>query len=377
MSSIGQTRGPWERYGWLMAAIWMVFLFYPASSLVASPAPLGPRAIGWAGLLAFAVSYIAGFIVGMRSGWAEPSPAAARLYGLAVLCAAATIPAIGWEATSFLPFLMSFASYVFNRVWHWVATIAALAIMLFETALELARGAAPSWTLLAIVVMMGAVNTVTTWLLDRSKAADALRMELVTSEEREAVARDVHDLLGHSLTVVKLKAELAARLLERDPAAARAELEEIVRLTGEAIAGVRGTVTGLRSEGLAQQLATSRAALESAGIETEVRGDAAMLSPAQSLPAAWIVREATTNILRHSGAARVLIEIAPGTVVVEDDGIGRAGAQGRPGNGQRGMAERAAAAGAVLRIGPGGTGRGTRRGEERDGRIGTRVSVTW
>jgi two-component system sensor histidine kinase DesK len=192
-------------------------------------------------------------------------------------------------------------------------------------------------------------------------AADELRVELATSEERESVARDVHDLLGHSLTVVKLKAELAARLVDRDPDRARAELAEIVRLTGEAISGVRGTVTGLRADGLAAQVQASRAALDSAGISAEVAGDAGAISPAQSLPASWILREATTNILRHAHAKHVRIGIEPGTVIVEDDGVG---IRAKAGNGLRGMAERAAAADAVLRV-------------ERSSAGGTRVSVTW
>lgn len=390
------TQGTWERYGWLMAAVWMVFLFFPANALVASSAPLVLLALGWVGLACFAASYLVGFIVGMRAGWAQPSRAAVWLYAVALLCAAATVPAIGWEATSFLPFLMSFASYNFARVWHWVATGAALAIIVLEVAVDLAAHETPPWTLLAIVAMMAAVNTVTTWLLDRSQAEDELRMELATSEEREAVARDVHDLLGHSLTIVKLKTELAMRLIERDPAAARAELEEIARLTGEAIAGVRATVTGLRSSGMAEQLRASREVLESGGIAVEIAGDAGSLSPAQSIPAAWVLREATTNILRHSGAGRVRIAVEPGTVVVEDDGAGVGLGAASRGHGLRGMAERASAAGAVLCVEPvrggahsgaGGEGSAEAEGEgppaaehegsPTGGARGTRVSLTW
>jgi two-component system sensor histidine kinase DesK len=225
----------------------------------------------------------------------------------------------------------------------------------------LLTNAESEFVLLAIIVMMFAVNSLTVWLISRSITADELRLDLATSEERESIARDVHDLIGHSLTVVKLKAELAMRLIEKDPAAARNELEEIARLTSEAIAGVRGTVTGLRSEGLAAQLRASRAALESAGVTVTVAGDPAALSPAQSLSAAWILREATTNVLRHARATRVRVSFEPGTVTIEDDGVG---AKGRTGNGVRGMTERASAAGATLRIGEGSSS-------------GTVVSLTW
>ena len=120
-------------------------------------------------------------------------------------------------------------------------------------------------------------------------------------------------------------------------------------------------VTGLRAEGLAEQVQSSRAALESTGVTVTVVGDPGALSPAQSLPAAWILREATTNVLRHAGATRVGISFEPGTISVEDNGVG---AKGRSGNGVRGMAERASAAGATLRIGEGKNG-------------GTAVSLTW
>lgn len=335
----------------------MVFLIYPTIELVSSTAAVAWRVLGWAALVGFAGLYVVGFVLGMRGEWRRPTPAVRLIFGATILCALLTVPAIGLQATSFAPFIMAYASYgMVSNVWHWTVNAAGVVLV---GSVTLATGA--GFPLLAIVVLLAVVNTVNTWLIDRSIAADALQMELATSEEREAVARDVHDLLGHSLTVVKLKAELAARLVEHDPDRARAELEEIVRLTGDAVAGVRGTVTGLRSEGLTAQLGASRAALESAGVAVEVTGDTAAISPAQSLSAGWILRETTTNILRHAGATSVRIAIEPGTVVVEDDGIGiRAG----PGNGLRGMAERATAAGAKLRVEPATAG-------------GTRVSLTW
>lgn len=356
-------RSPWQRYGWLMSVIWLAFLYYPGMSLYESGADAWLRGLGWAALVAFVASYLAGFILGMRRGWHDPTPFVRGLFFAAVGCAALTIPAIGWDFTGFVPFVMAYASYVLGPRWHWAMAGCGLAIIAAHLVVALATGGEPPWMLLGIVLVMVAVNSINVWLIGRSIASDELRMELATSEERESIARDVHDLLGHSLTVVKLKTELAMRLLDKDPAAARAELEEISRLTGEAIAGVRGTVTGLRAEGLAQQLGASRSALESAGVSVTVSGEASALSPAQSLTAGWILREATTNVLRHARARNVRIAVEPGTMTIEDDGVGIGE---KPGNGLRGMAERAAAAGAVLRIGP---------GEATGG--GTRVGLTW
>lgn len=359
-----EVHGPWQRYGWLMSVIWLVFLYFPIRSLVAVSAHGALLVAGWLGIVLFTLAYFVGFVLGMRVGWRRPTRLVMGLYLLAIGGAALTIPAIGWEAASFLPFLMSYAAYCIGTRWHWGAVIASIVIMTFDTVFALARSEQPSWLLIGIVLMMAAVNTINTWLIDRSIATDELRMELATSEERESVARDVHDLLGHSLTVVKLKAELAMRLMERDPAAARTELEEVVQITGEAISGVRSTVTGLRVSGFEEQLGESRAALESAGVSLTVSGESAALSPAQSLTAAWILREATTNVLRHASAAGVRVSVEPGTLRVEDDGVGIRG-RGRAGNGLRGMSERAAAAGAELQV--------SRRG---DG-PGTRVSLTW
>lgn len=359
------TQGGWERYGWLMGAIWLVFLFFPGRALVQSEAAPMALAVGWAGLVAFAATYLAGFIAGMRTSVGESCRLTQALFWAALACALLTVPAIGWGATSFTPFLMSYASYVLSRRWHWTVVVAGVGIVVFEVASATTRGATPPWGLLWIVGLMAIVNTINTWLITRSVRADELRLELATSEERESVARDVHDLLGHSLTVVKLKAELAARLIDQDPAAASRELDEIVRLTTEAIAGVRSTVTGLRAEGLAEQLGASAAALRSAGITMDVRGSATALSPAQAIPAAWVLREATTNILRHAGASRVVVDLAPGTLTIEDDGAGLDGSHPvEPGNGLRGMRERAAAAGAELALDSGAL-------------HGTKVSLTW
>lgn len=359
LASSERVRGPWERWGWLMAVVWLIFLVYPVIALLRSTAPLGWLVLAWSATLAFAALYVTGFVVGMRGGWNRPEPIVSAIFWMLVACALATAPAIETQALSFLPFLMSYASYGLARTWHWIVNAAAIALAFAVILLTDRLGS--HLQLLAVMGMLVVVNTINVWLIGRSVAAEELRVQLATTEERAAVARDVHDLLGHSLTVIKLKAELASRVVEQDPRRARAELDEIVRLAAEAIGGVRTTVTGLRNPELAAQLAASARTLESAGLEVETSGGADALSPAQALPAAWVLREATTNILRHADARRVRIELAPGTIAIADDGRG---VRREHGNGLRGLAERAHAAGATLRVdaAPGG---------------GTKVSMTW
>lgn len=357
----GPAKDPWARYGWLMAAIWLVFLFYPIVVLLRHESPVEWEVLAWVGLAAFVAVYLAGFQVAMGKGSPRSEPIAVQWWCFAalILCVLLTVPALKFDIVSFLPFLMSFASYGLTRRMHWI-TLGACVVLVVS--LSLLSGRLMNYlSVVLIVVLLGAVNTVSTFLIRRTAEADVLALSLATSQERESVARDVHDLMGHSLTVVKLKAQLARRLVDVDPERAKAELADIEAITGEAIAGVRATVTGLMGEGLAPQLDASRAALGTAGVALIVEGDPAALSPAQGLPAGWILREATTNVLRHSGASRVRVRVLPGGISVEDDGVGLCS---EAGNGLRGMAERASLSGGVFTVGESEWG-------------GAKVEVTW
>ncbi|MDT0156522.1 sensor histidine kinase [Microbacterium sp. ARD32] len=359
----GAPKSPWDRFGWLMAVIWLVFLVYPVLALLESVAPVMWIIVAWVAMAAFVVLYVVGFMHGLCAGGglgrAPGRPAQWLFFAGLIVCAALSIPAEGGVALSFLPFIMSFASYGLNRIAHWTTFTVAVALTL---GWMLISGDVQSYiSILAIVLLLGVVNTVSTWLILRSADAERLSLELATSEGREAVARDVHDLIGHSLTVVKMKAQLARRLIDTDPERAKTELADIEALAAEAISGVRSTVAGARAASLTEQLAASSAALKSAGVSPAVDGEPGALSPAQGLTASWILREATTNILRHAQATRATVTLRPGMLAVQDDGRGMSGHEG---NGVRGMRERAAAAGAQFQLSQPPTG-------------GTRVEVTW
>jgi two-component system sensor histidine kinase DesK len=192
---------------------------------------------------------------------------------------------------------------------------------------------------------------------------------LAVAEERERFARDLHDLLGHSLSVIALKAELAGRLLPHQPQQAADHVAELESVAREALAEVREAVSGYRQPTLAGELAGARMALEAAGIETRVRTPAAELPPDVEAVLAWAVREGTTNVIRHSGAQRCTIALAGGrdgsgaSLEISDDGRGADG-DGGNGNGLAGLRERAA-----LLAGHVETGR------RRDGGFRLRVTV--
>ena len=187
---------------------------------------------------------------------------------------------------------------------------------------------------------------------------------LAALAERERIGRDLHDLLGHTLSLVALKSDLAGRLVERDPAAARGEIEAVSRVAREALAQVRSAVSGIRSAGIAAELASAKLLLECDGVslrhDWDERGLVGGVLPAGvENTLALVVREAVTNVQRHAhaGSAEVLLRSEGEGVLlrVSDDGCGGAIA---PGNGLDGMRERVEALGGRLRV-DSARGRGT------------------
>lgn len=188
---------------------------------------------------------------------------------------------------------------------------------------------------------------------DRAREATTLRIanarveHLATVAERERIARDLHDLLGHSLTSVVLRAQLAQRLAPTDPGRAATEVAAIERTAREALAEVRAAVSGWKHASLDAELATAHTALAVVGVDVTVRRDPELvLVPSTESALALALREATTNVARHAGArhCRVDICVHDGQVrlVVHDDGVGGAGPEG---NGLTGLRERIAVLG--------------------------------
>lgn len=176
---------------------------------------------------------------------------------------------------------------------------------------------------------------------------------LAVGEERLRFARDLHDLLGHSLSVIALKSELAGRLIKNTPGLAAHEVEDIEKVARDALREVREAVAGYRQPTLAAELAGAHEALTAAGIEDHVEQDHTPLAPAVEAVLAWTVREGVTNVMRHSQAKRCAIRVmnrdGHATVEVVDDGRG-----GTPqaGSGLHGLRERVAERGGTLSAEP-------------------------
>jgi two-component system sensor histidine kinase DesK len=197
-------------------------------------------------------------------------------------------------------------------------------------------------TILALGAMMAAFGSA----LRTNRELRAAREELAqaaVSEERLRIARDLHDLLGHTLSVIALKAELAGRLVRSEPARAEAELGDVLRVARQALGEVREAVHGYRALGFEDALDGARAALSAAGIDCRVEAGEADLPADVESVLAWAVREAATNVVRHSGARECAITLSADedrvALEVRDDGAGSDG--DGAGAGLAGLAERA------------------------------------
>ena len=187
----------------------------------------------------------------------------------------------------------------------------------------------------------------------------ATREELAhaaVSRERLRFARDLHDLLGHTLSLIVVKGEIVQRLATRDPGAAAAQAGDIITIGRDALGEVRDAVSGYRARGVSAELDDARVALDDAGVDAVIARTGPPPPPDADLLFGWVVREAVTNVIRHAHAHHCRIEVtgddARATVTVTDDGTGPSGAAPTPGNGLTGLRERLAAAGGTLTAGP-------------------------
>ncbi|WP_189248143.1 sensor histidine kinase [Streptosporangium pseudovulgare] len=304
---------------------------------------------------ALAVCYAAGWVAGVAlgTGW-PPRARIALLCGLFALGGGLILlqddPMTGLDR---LVYVLAAAVWLLPARWGVLLGLVAAAGRL-----------AVAWTVTGsvnaaagIAVIPGTVTPVAVMLLIRllvqlSQARDEIET-LATAAERARLARDLHDVLGHTLTTITAKTGLTRRLLESgaDRDRAVAELRDIERLSREAHAEVRATVSGRRRPSLAVELAGARAALRAAGIRATLPHAVDHVSPELREPFAYVLREGVTNVVRHSGAARCEVRLGESSLEIRDDGRSPARAH-EAGNGLAGLAERLRAVGGRLDAGP-------------------------
>ncbi|WP_217252435.1 histidine kinase [Streptomyces sp. AC602_WCS936] len=227
-------------------------------------------------------------------------------------------------------------------------------------------GLKDGWTGLNIAYGTFLSTMVTAAILSLSDAVRQLRAareELATravAEERLRFSRDLHDLLGHTLSVIVVKSEAARRLAPRDLDAALTQITDIEAVGRQALTEVREAVTGYREGSLGTELDRARSALSAADVEPVVHRSGPPLPPQAEALLGWVVREAVTNVVRHSGASRCEIAVSGSTgrvrLTVTDDGGGVGSASSGSGTGLTGLTERLATAGGSLTAGAGAGG---------------------
>lgn len=365
--------GPWYRRIDWASSFWIVFLFIPLVFLIRTDMPGPLKALGIVGIGVFACVYI--WAVSTMAIWLELPDGAGVLdqlrpvagrFALLTGVAAASAPGLNWwYALTYLPYFCAIILFATRLrtgliLSSCLTALTDLVVLVFAPTTDI-MWAAFGFSLSTVIV---AVSRIAAELNARREAE---KRKLVVAAEREEIGRNVHDILGHSLTVLTLKAEVAHRLVRRDPGAAERELAEIVEMSRSALADVRATVSRLRAPDLAGQMEASRTAFAAADVAAEFSGRPSDIPLPQRELLAWALREGTTNILRHAGAARVRVDLAPGRVRVQDDGAGVVGR--RLGNGLSGLRERVEAVGGALILtspAPDGT----------DARPGTVLEVT-
>ncbi|WP_461007680.1 sensor histidine kinase [Streptomyces capparidis] len=335
--------------------------------------PPGERALGWAGLAVFVAAYLT-LVLSARPGvrcrprqWVALGLVFALSAALTVLLGDAGLVLFVYVAVScgaLLPMRWAMAAVplvTLTMAGTGLATDADREIVLVLSFPAALGGA----TMIGVQLMMQTVR-------ELREAREAIA-HLAASRERMRLARDLHDLLGQSLSLVTLKSELARRLLPERPEDAAKQVTDIERVSRQALVDVRAAVSGFRRPTLATEIAGARTALRTAQIEARI--DPVLtegrtgLGPEEESALAWALREAVTNVVRHSRARRCditfgeLREAQARLVYLEitDDGRGpRLDRAHPPGNGLTGLAERLILSGGRLETGPGEKGRGFR-----------------
>ena len=339
----------WTHFLWL---IYLGFLFTPLLSSHKDWRWLWPTLLSLPVFLALYTSVIFKF---RRS---NPPGAAALPEILAMGAMGFLLAPVNESANTYIIYCIAVASFVirgFRRLALFVI------VLLSAYALELAwLGFDPMLFGITTVVALASGTSNYMMLQNRLRNLALQRSgeevhRLARLAERERIGRDLHDLLGHTLSLIAIKSELAAKLMDRDRAAAGREVTEVMNIARDALRQVRTAVTGIRSAAFEGEMASARAMLDTAGVMLKYERDGTVLPPEVETTLAMIVREAVTNIQRHScaGAASIQVLLDEGgaeravLLQVSDDGRGGITA---PGNGLAGIRERVQSLGGKLEI---------------------------
>ena len=340
----------WRRF--VLPAVFLVYLGYVAQS-VAKNNDGSAALAGYAILVAFAVAYLL-LIAG------GPDGSATRFWTLSGICLVLFVAEVPFaRAAAFVMCLYLVALSVARLDTRAAPIVAAMAV-----AALVVPAVIPGWhqdlgdawgTVTPVAIPVVAIVSLGVRQVFRSnrELAEA-RIELArlaAENERFRIARDLHDLLGHSLTTITVKAGLARQLGGADPTRSQQEIAEVEDLARRSLADVRAAIANYRDVTLAGELATGRELLRAAGIDADLPRAVDAVDPSNQELFGWVVREGLTNVVRHAHASSCSVRLSPRSVEIVDDGVGANGGTA-PGNGLAGLRERVAAAGGVVDAGP-------------------------
>jgi two-component system sensor histidine kinase DesK len=348
---------------WAITAIWLLYLWQPVTEAWRHP-HLMIRVLSIVALVSFGASFLFSFARARalrRVGSDLPAARAVGLVVLALALAAVLTVLLGPSAMSLLVYVGVMAMFLLPQR---IGPVVVLGLIVGSYVVDRLCPGAPTdfsvqFSILAAALAMGGVMQ----LIRRNAELATAREEitrLAVAEERNRFARDLHDILGHSLTVVAVKAELAGRLVRLDPQRTEHEIADVERLAREALADVRLALSGYREVTLIGELANARSALAAAGIEAELPQALDDVPAERRELFGWVLREGVTNVVRHSGASHCRVMVNDKEIRITDDGRGPSREStvddSKPGLGLLGLRERVNASGAALSVGhaPGG-----------------------
>ncbi|MFC4453409.1 sensor histidine kinase [Deinococcus sonorensis] len=346
----------------LFPMVWLLYLYFPVQSFVSAGRPVWQLLLGGGALAVFLLVWFKVYVERRRlapPGWL------AFGYGWCVLLYVVCLRIGEGNGLTFLVYAAALLGFQ-----RWLGlTVAGVVGVLAALLLPAAVGAEPYeapvvWQFLMLSAVAGLGNHASYRHIVatiRLAAVQRDKERLAADAERERIARDLHDLLGHTLSVIVLKSELASRLAERDPRRAQQEIREVEQISREALSEVRAAVQGYRGSGLSAELARSKVALDAAGVRLDLETELEALPPPAEYVAEMVLREAITNVVRHAraGTCRVRLTQQGRTLLLEVQDDGRGGTL-REGTGLTSMRERVRALGGQLEVGAGDDGRGTR-----------------
>ena len=340
-----------DKEHWWMPLIWLPFMFWFFVDPYWKHASLSYSIINtFVGIL-FVVLYLQAFAGGGRI----------RLVcTLIMLGIAVAVTPYNANGATLLIYCAAAGSFTTQRRRVLALMMVEAAVLLFYSyRLHLDVGFWASMLLLVILVSLANhFSAVSHCQKEELRLANTEIAHLAKVAERERIARDLNDVLGHTLSLITLKSELARKLVDRDPERAKLEMQDVENTSRAALADVREAIRGYRSDGFFAELSRARAALETAGVTMKSDTVAMQLSPAQESVLAMVLREAVTNVVRHADAQRCEVRLLKQDSLcrleIADDGCG---CDDPEGNGLRGMRERLQSIGGSLeRL----TGQGTR-----------------